>query len=227
MRWVRGKNVLITGAANGIGAETAHAFAREGAHLVLTYHRDKKAAEVTAQRCRDAGSPKVIILELDVSDDASIDAAVKKTLTMFGPIHVLVNNAGMAMWKKLQDQTYGEIRMQIGTNLEGLIKMTRAFLGFTKETIINIGSGAGYSGYAELSVYCATKFGVRGFTQALAEERKDLRIYCVNPGLTATRMTGFRGLPPSHVAEIILQAAQGRNPLPSGSDINVWEMVKV
>jgi NAD(P)-dependent dehydrogenase (short-subunit alcohol dehydrogenase family) len=227
MRVVREKVVLITGSANGIGAETAHAFAREGARLVLTYHRDKKAAEMTAQRCKDAGSPQVMLLELDISSDASIDAAVKKTISMFGFIHVLVNNAGMALWKKLQDQTYGEIHMQIGTNLEGLIKMTRSFLGFTRESIINIGSGAGFSGYADLSVYCATKFGVRGFTQALAEERPDLRIFCVNPGMTATRMTGFRGLPPIEVAAIIVKAAKGEYGVPNGSDLNVWDLVKV
>jgi 3-oxoacyl-[acyl-carrier protein] reductase len=222
---VKDKVIFITGSSNGIGSETAHAFAREGAKVIITYHRDKKAAEVTAQRCREAGAAQVAVLELDISDEASIDHAVKKTIGMFGEVHVLVNNAGIAVWKKLQDQTYAEIHSQIAVNLEGLIKITRAFLSFTKDAIINVGSGAGYTGYADLTTYCATKFAVRGFTQALAAGQPDKKIYCVNPGTTATRMTDFKGVPAQDVAAIILKAAKGGYDKPSGSDLDVWEIL--
>jgi NAD(P)-dependent dehydrogenase (short-subunit alcohol dehydrogenase family) len=223
---MRNKIVFITGSSNGIGAETALLFAAEGAKLVITYHKDRKAAEMTAQRCKEAGATQVIVAELDMADDASIDAAVKKTVSMFGEVHVLVNNAGVAVYKKLQDQTYAEIHAQLAVNLEGLIKITRAFLGFVKETIINVGSGAGHTGYAEMTTYCASKFAVRGFSKALAEELADRKVYCVNPGLTATRMTGFRGTPPQDIAGIILKAAKGEFNLPSGSDLDAWELLK-
>jgi 3-oxoacyl-[acyl-carrier protein] reductase len=223
---VRNKVVFITGSSNGIGAEAAHAFAAEGAKVVVTYHKDRKAAEVTAQRCKDAGAAQVIVVELDMMNDASIDHAVKKTISMFGEIHVLVNNAGIAIYKKLQDQTYNEIHAQLSVNLEGLIKITRAFLGFIQETIINIGSGASYAGYAEMTTYCASKFAVRGFTQALAQELPDRKVYCVNPGSTATRMTDFHGVPPQEIANIILKAAKGEFDVPSGSDLDAWELLK-
>lgn len=217
--------VFITGSSNGIGAETAAAFAREGAKLIITYHRDKKSAEVTAQRCRDAGAQQVIVMELDLLDEASIDQAVKKTVTMFGGLHILVNNAGVAVWKNLQEQTYDEIHAQIGTNLEGLIRITRAFVPFVKQAIINVGSGAGMQGYPQMTTYCATKFAVRGFTEALSQELPKHIVLCVNPGLTATRMTDFKGVAPEDVAQIILDTAKGKHKPESGTDVNVWDIL--
>jgi 3-oxoacyl-[acyl-carrier protein] reductase len=92
--------------------------------------------------------------------------------------------------------------------------------------IINIASGAGQTGFAELTAYCATKFGVRGFTQALAEEVTKIKVYAVNPDMTATRMTDFQGRPPEQVAQVVLNTAKGMYNVPSGSDINVWEYYK-
>ncbi len=179
-----------------------------------------------AQRCKDLGSPHILIMDLDITDDDSIDQAVKKTIGMFGFIDVLINNAGMAVRKRLRDQTYREIHTQITTNLEGMIKLTRAFSGTVKRAIVNVGSGAGMKGYAELTTYCATKFAVRGFTEALALEMPDKIVLCVNPGTTATRMTGFQGVSPAAVGKIILEAARGLYKVRSGSDINVWELIK-
>jgi short-subunit dehydrogenase len=86
-------------------------------------------------------------------------------------------------------------------------------------------SQTGFAGYADLSTYCSTKWGVRGFTQALALELPGLKIYAVNPGLTATRMSDFQGMPPEQVALVVLNLAKGKYRLTSGSDVNVWEHV--
>jgi short-subunit dehydrogenase len=116
-------------------------------------------------------------------------------------------------------------------NLMGTIKVTRAFMkDFIEQgagVIVNMASGAGEEGYEDLTVYCATKFGVRGFTQALAAELpKGIRVYAVNPGMTATRMTNYQGMAPQKVAEIVVATAEERLSKKSGADIDVWEYVK-
>ena len=222
---LRGKVAVVTGSSNGIGAETAIAFAREGARVVITYKHDRKSGEMVAARCRAAGALAVLTLQLDICSDDSIQDAVRKIIASFGHIDVLVNNAGMLTSKSLQNQTYRDIDLQICANITGLIKMTRACLVFIRGAIINIGSGAGKNGYAELSVYCATKFAVRGFTQSLAQEVQ-VPVYCVNPGMTATRMTNFKGVPSPQVAAVIVQAAKGYYEIPSGSDIDLWKVLE-
>ena len=123
-----------------------------------------------------------------------------------------------------------DIEDQIGTNLTGLIKTTKIFLPLllkrNKAVIINITSAAGKQAYGDLIVYCATKFGVRGFSQALAQELpKKIKIYSINPGLTSTQMTKFQGVNPRKVADIIVKAAEERIKVDSSRDIDVWEFV--
>ena len=219
---LNGKVVLITGASIGIGSETAKLFSKEKCKLVLTYYKDKEEAEKTAAECRKHGA-EVFVLYLDVVDNTSIADCVKKTLERFQHVDILINNAAVIASKPLLKQTNEEIELQIRTNLEGLIKLTKAALPHIKETLINIASQAGITAYEELTTYCATKFGVRGFTQGIAKEHPGLFIVNVNPGLTATRMTNFEGVPPLKVAEVILKTAQRAYPVQSGGDVNVWE----
>jgi short-subunit dehydrogenase len=155
---------------------------------------------------------------------------VDEIMGRFGRLDVLVNNAGVVRWKPFKEQTMEDIEEQVRVNLTGLIKVTRAFLPqFLKQKdgiIINISSGAGKEVFPELSTYCGTKFGVRGFTQALALELSPgIRTYCVNPGMTATRMTDFRGDPPEKVAGVIILAAEEGLDKASGDDVDVWEYI--
>lgn len=218
-----GKVVVVTGSSLGIGRETALLFAKEEANVVVTYNKEKKKGEEVFEKCKELGSPDPLILQLDVRDNQSIKDAVKKIIKKYEKIDVLINNAGVLSWKDLNDQYFSEIHDQIRTNLEGLIKMTKASLPHIKETIINIASGAGQVAYGGMSTYSATKFGVRGFTQALAQELPNIKVYAVNPGMTKTRMTDYRGDPPEKVAQIILNTVKGKYNVESGGDINVWE----
>ncbi|MCX7794712.1 MAG: SDR family oxidoreductase [Thermodesulfovibrionales bacterium] len=217
--------VLITGSSNGIGRATALRFASEKAKVVITYCNDRSGGEDTEKRCRALGAQETLLLKLDLRDNLSILNNVDKIIKTFGRIDILINNAGVVVWKPLDKQEFSDIENQIRTNLEGLIKMTRACLPYVDKMIINISSGAGLRGFPELAPYCATKFGVRGFTQALAREISRPRIYTVNPDMTSTRITGFQGRPPEQVAEVILNLAKGRYRKKSGSDINVWDYV--
>jgi len=126
-------------------------------------------------------------------DDESILHAVDEVVQEYKKIDILINNAGILSWTSLQNQNFKDIEIQVRTNLEGLMKMTRACLPYVKDTIINIGSIAGTTSMEELTVLCATKFGVRGFTQALAKELRHVNVYSVNPDFIATRMTDFKG----------------------------------
>jgi 3-oxoacyl-[acyl-carrier protein] reductase len=220
------KVVLITGSSKGIGRDTAFKFASEKAKVVLTYCNDRPGGQNTENRCKELGAAETLLIKLDLRDDKSIANAVDKVVNTFGKIDVLINNAGVAVWKPLKEQDLADIENQIRTNLEGLIKMTRTCLPHVKDMIINIASGAGQSGFADLAPYCATKFGVRGFTQALAQEISKLKIYAVNPDMTKTRLTGFQGRPAEQVAQIVLNTAKSKYRKSSGSDINVWDYYK-
>jgi 3-oxoacyl-[acyl-carrier protein] reductase len=222
---LKDKVVLITGSSLGIGKETAFKFAKEGCKVIVTYYKDKKESEEAAKKCANLGASDVLLLQLNVMDNSSIKNCVKKTIEKFNHIDILINNAGIVVLKQLKDQSFEDIENEIGTNLEGLIKMTKECLPYLKETIINISSGAGKDGFAGLSTYCATKFGVRGFTQAISQELRNIKVYSVNPGTTATRMNNFRGTSPEKVADIILRVAKGKLKADSNRDVDVWEYV--
>lgn len=222
--FMKGKVVLITGSSIGIGAQTALKFSEEGCKVVVTYFKDKREAEEIGEKCKSLGAKDVLVLPLNVTDDQSIKDCVKKVIEKYGQIDILVNNAGVNVWSDLKNQSFEEIEQQLRTNLEGLIKVTRECLNYIKETIINISSIQGMISREKESVYSASKWGVRGFTKSLALELSNIKVYSVNPRGTATRMADFGGQPPEEVAEIILNTAKGTYNLPSGSDVNVWEV---
>jgi len=223
---MKNKVVLITGSSNGIGRETAFKFASEKAKVILTYCNDRQGGQNTEKRCRELGASETLLVKLDLRNNKSIVSAVDKVTKKFGKIDILINNAGVAAWKPLKKQSLADIENQIRTNLEGLIKMTWAYLPYVKGMIINIASGAGQEGFADLTTYCATKFGVRGFSQSLAKEISRPKIYVVNPDMTKTRMTSFQGRPPEQVAWVVLNTAKGKYRKKSGSDVNIWDIIK-
>lgn len=220
------KTTLITGSESGIGKETAFKFAKAGFNVVITYFKEKASAVEVSAKCLALGAPEVFVVKLDVTNVASIKKAVEKIALKFKKIDILINNAGTIVKKYLAEESYEEIEDQIRINLEGTIKVTRECLPYIQEAIVNIGSSGGLRPKEEQAVYCATKFGVRGFTQALALELIDLRVLVVNPGITATQMTNFKGDPPEAVAEIIFKAAAGKIKKESGADVNVWDYLK-
>jgi 3-oxoacyl-[acyl-carrier protein] reductase len=216
------KTVLITGSSRGIGRETAYHFARAGYTIAITYNKNKEKAKEVADECKRLGSPKVIVIQLNLADNQSIRKAAKEVSEEFEKISFLINNAGVVSWQNLLEQDFEEIEQQVRTNLEGLIKMTRECLPLITEGIINIASGAGKTGYAGLSVYCATKFGVRGFTESLSKEFPKLRIHVVNPGTTATEMSDYEGDPAEDVGKIIFDTATGKY---KSIDVDVWDIL--
>ena len=92
--------------------------------------------------------------------------------------------------------------------------------------IINIGSKMGKVTRPDLPVYCASKFGLRGFTQSLAQSQPHLSVYCVNPDLTATKMTKYVGRAPEEIGRLIFKLATSTTKPSPGSDIDAWELLE-
>lgn len=221
------KVVLITGSSSGIGQQTAYLFAKAKWDVIVTHFDDIKLGNQTAKKCKDLGAHSTFVLNLNLLSDTSIKSAVKKIKSKYGKIDVLVNNAGVLAKKPFLEHTPKEIEMQLRTNLEGLVKMTYYTLPIIKETIINIASRRGIFAFNDAAVYGAAKWGVRGFTKDIALEHKNLRIIAVNPTLTATKMTKFKGMEPEKVAQVVFDVVTGKISAKSGDDVNVWEVYGV
>jgi NAD(P)-dependent dehydrogenase (short-subunit alcohol dehydrogenase family) len=220
------RTVVITGSSQGIGEATAYYFAQDGCNIVITYKKEQQKADVVAEKCKRLGSPDVLVLELDVSNRKSIIRTINRIVNRFKKIDVLINNAGVLKFLPFENQNIEDIENQINTNLKGTILMTKYSLPYVSEAIINISSAWGKFVDPGASVYCATKFGIRGFTQALALENPNLNILSINPGLTSTELTGYEGVPPSKVGHIIFNAANKVYKVENGGDIDVWEILK-
>lgn len=219
---LKDKIAIVTGSGRGIGKAAALMLAKEGAKIVVTARNEKEIRETEKEikKISDAISVKG---DLRNSKDAKkiVDAAIDK----FGRIDILVNNAGVAYYEDFSKMSEDKAREIIDTNLNGIFNITREALKHMKEgTIINVSSGAGKHGIGGLAVYCASKFGVIGFTESLAQELDGVKVYAVCPGGVDTKMYsslfGSRGgLTPEQVAEKIIECAKNKHP--SGSSIDV------
>lgn len=216
--------VLITGSSSGIGRETALLLAQKGCNVIITYNKEKESGTAVCEECRKYGD--ALLIHLDLTNDTSIERAVKTVLQTWGKIDILVNNAGVVIGTLFINQSKEDIETQLNVNLLGLMKVTRAFLPQFYEQgegiIINIGSTAGKNVLPGVSVYSAAKAGLDAFTAALSQELPaGVRIYCVYPGTTATKMTGYGGKDPARVAEIIVRTAEETLQKKSGDNIYV------
>ena len=215
-----GKAVLVTGASLGIGREIAFGFAAERSRLALTCLEHVAEAEEVAARCRELGAPAVTVHRLDLGDEASIRGCAADVLAG-GDLDILIDNAGVVVWRPFLKQTLAEIDLQVRVNLVGTMKLTWLLLPHVRDAVIVVASTASLHGTATLSAYGASKWGVRGWVKALAKEHPDKRIVAEHPTVTATRMNDFRGMPPQKVAGVVVTVARGELELPSGADVDV------
>lgn len=219
--------ILITGAARGIGRATAILAVREGARVVVNYNTSKKEAEDVVAEIKKFGGQGLVI-KADVADRQQLKIMVDKIIREWGRIDVLINNAGIFVWKDLFQQTPEEIDREIDVNFRGLVHLTRLVLPIMQKqkdgVIVNISSGLGKRGMANAAVYCATKFAVLGFTQSLAGEieKDNIRVYAVCPGQTATEMGDYAGMPAEKVAKRIIQCAKEELDLHTGEDTEIY-----
>lgn len=195
---LKGKVVLITGASSGFGEEAARLFARQGASVVLAARRIDRLQELVARIHVEGG--EAMATPVDVTNGADVQNMVKSVIENYERIDILFNNAGFGRLDWLENlDPARDIRTQIAVNLTGLIEVTHAVLPLmiTQKSghIINMSSVAGWIGAPLYSVYAATKFGVRGFTDAL---RREVGLYGVQvsgvyPGPAATEFGQHTG----------------------------------
>lgn len=182
---------LITGSSRGLGRSLAEAVLRAGHKLVATARNPSQLSDL-AERYGD----QVRLFELDVTDPAAADAAVKNAVDTFGRLDVLVNNAGYGNVNAIEDTSLEEFRAQIETNLFGVINVTKAAIPVMREQksghIIQFSSVGGRIGALGRAPYSAAKWGVEGFSEVLAKEIGPLgvKVTIVEPGGFRTDFAG-------------------------------------
>ena len=229
MKDISGKKVLITGGSSGIGRVTAKDLISMGAIVSITGRNKEKLERV-------ASEINAIPIHLDVSKYNTIAVKTLDAFHSMGGIDVLVNNAGIGEFAKLEDIKISQFENTFATNVFGLTMLTQEVVKFFKTqqhgTIINIGSSAASSGFPSGSVYSASKFALRGLTECWRHElrRDNIRVILVNPSEVTTafndknrteREVQDNKLRPSEISHVIISAIQmdDRGFIP---ELNVW-----
>ena len=207
---LQGEIALVTGASRGIGAAIADLLAAQGATVIGTATSASGAAAIGERLAAHGGHGR----ELDVTDPAAVEALVESIAKEFGPVSVLVNNAGITrdnLLMRMKDEDWQAI---LDTNLSSVYRTSKAVLrGMMKARkgrIVNIASVIGVTGNAGQANYAAAKAGIIGFSKSLAKEigSRGITVNVVAPGFIDTDMT--RGLPEDAKAAMLGQIALGR-----------------
>ena len=183
---LRGKTAVITGASSGIGKATALEFARRGVNLVIGARRGELLDEV-ARLCRERGVDCATVVT-----DVTRPEDCKRLIDAAGRVDILVNNAGFAIFDPIDRASPDDLQQMMETNYFGAVWCTQAvlpsMLARGEGAIVNLSSISGLMGYAGMGGYCATKFAMVGFTEALRDEviGRGVRVSMVCPGTTDT-----------------------------------------
>ncbi|TCM49965.1 SDR family NAD(P)-dependent oxidoreductase [Kribbella sp. VKM Ac-2568] len=196
---LEGKVVLVTGASSGIGQATALALSEAGARVAVGARR----ADRLKTLAEDAPS-ELLVLELDVTDQQSVQDAVAATIERFGALDALVNNAGVMLSGMILDADTTEWTRMVETNLLGSMYAVHAALPHlleSKGAVVQISSTSGRASSAASGVYAATKFGITAFSEALRQEvtTQGVRVIVVEPGFVSTELA-------SHITDPAIQA---------------------
>jgi 3-oxoacyl-[acyl-carrier protein] reductase len=191
------RTALITGSTRGIGKETALLLLQKELNVIIS-SRSQQSVDNVIQEIHDKFPSKkenILGIKCDVSQQSDVKSLVDISIKTFGKIDILVNNAGIVYFKSIMDTTEEEWDNTIDTNLKGIFLFTKEVLPYMLENksgsiIINVSSGAGKSGFPNLSAYCASKFGVIGFTESIANEVADnnVKVMTICPGGVDTKM---------------------------------------
>jgi 3-oxoacyl-[acyl-carrier protein] reductase len=208
----KGKVALVTGASRGIGRAIAVALAKGGAAVALNYAGNDAAANEALALCQQAGAAKAKLYRFDIADSAACQKAVDEVVAELGGLHILVNNAGIAvdgLVMRVKDEDWNR---QLQVNLTGAFNLiraaTRPLMKAKGGSIINVSSVIGEMGNAGQAAYSAAKAGQIGLTKAIARELASRNVRCnaVTPGYIVTDMT-------AGIAEAAKQRLQESIPL--------------
>ncbi|KAL4219017.1 hypothetical protein ACF0H5_021601 [Mactra antiquata] len=198
---LRGKVVLITGASSGIGEGIAIYLARLGCRLSLTGRSEENLRRVS-EECVKAGlsSEQIVTTPADINNDDQRRSIIKNTVSKFGELHVLVNNAGTAMLYPASTITEDNYDVLFSTNVRSLVFLTQLAIPYLKKvkgSIVNNSSMGGQKPHAVVGAYCMTKASLDMFTQCLALELAPdgVRVNSINPGVIVSNIYRRPGEP--------------------------------
>lgn len=230
-----GKVAVITGAAQGMGAEHARVFAEAGAKVVVA-----DIAKALGMAIAEELGESALFVEHNVTNSASWDEVIKAAEDRFGPVNVLVNNAGIGYGVPLDDLTEAEYRKFIDINQVGVFLGIKTVLPSMRRagggSIVNISSSAGIRGTFSAMAYIASKFAVTGMTKSAAIDlgREGIRVNSVHPGLTRTPMLASeyeaalkdtlplgRAAEPREVSNLVLYLASDESSYSTGGEFVV------
>jgi 3-oxoacyl-[acyl-carrier protein] reductase len=227
---LKGQTAIVTGGGKGIGRAICMALSREGADIVIVARTEKENRE-TARMVEKEGR-RALVVRTDIRREEEVLKMISKAVNAFGRIDILVNNAGVTYRKYIVDTSTEEYDEIMETNVKGMFFCTKYALPHLLKRgegrIVNMSSGAGKHGIPKLSIYCASKFAVIGFTESLAYEvGGGLQVYAVCPASVDTGM--YRSmysdepvLKPEDVAMKVMELCLPETTLPSGSSVEVY-----
>ncbi len=195
---LRGRTALVTGGSRGIGAAIAKDLAAAGATVAVNYRAQAEQANALIELVRSAGG-KAVALQADVSQAAEVAKMVERVKSEFGPIDILINNAGIAITRAIEDLTEADFDQTIAVNLKSVFLCTQAVLPMMRQRkwgrIVNISSGAARGAGAIGPHYNASKAGMEGLTRGYAARlvKEGITVNAVAPSLIETDM--MRGQP--------------------------------
>jgi NAD(P)-dependent dehydrogenase (short-subunit alcohol dehydrogenase family) len=200
---------FITGCSSGFGRALTEAVLEHGDSVVATARQFQRLEDLAIQF-----GNRILILPLDVTQSTDIQVAVQQAINTFGQIDVLVNNAGYGMFGAVEEVNDQDVRRQFETNVYGALNVTRAVLPHLRRQrsghILNISSSGGFVGFAGAGIYCASKFALEGWSEALAKEVATLGIHVtiVEPGAFRTAFNGKLISPQQAIADYAETSAQ-------------------
>jgi NAD(P)-dependent dehydrogenase (short-subunit alcohol dehydrogenase family) len=189
---------LMTGCSSGFGRALTEALLEHGEKVVATARNPEQLNSLMQQYSdgQNATGNRILVLPLDVTQPSQIQIAVEQAIASFGRIDVLVNNAGYGVFGAVEEVSDANVRQQFETNVYGALNVTRAVLPHLRRQrsghILNISSSGGFVGFPGAGIYCASKFALEGWSEALAKEVAPLGIHVtiVEPGAFRTAFNG-------------------------------------
>lgn len=219
-----GKTALVTGASRGIGRAIALEFAHQGAQRLLLVARNRQHLEEVAAEIEAMGI-EAVVLPLDLTNHSEVSVAIAQIWRDFGPIHLLINCAGVAHQVPFLRSHLPNVQSEMNLNLMGMYAITRQvarrMVARKEGTIVNVSSLMGKIAAPTMATYSATKFAILGFTQALRGELADrqVKVVALLPSLTDTDMVDkfqpFRWvvkMSPQQVAKVLIAGLDQDSP---------------